>query len=223
MKNTKQFFLLTAFIFAALFTKAQTINWANLSKKQKNIINVNAGIDYSVSYGIGYGYQVKSKLPIVLNTELSVPSGNKLTDDYKAKIGTQVRLLQLRDVHFTAKIQGVFRRYENDYATLLNFGSDFSGIIGYYKPKWFVAGEVGFDKAIVTHFKSSDVGKENYPGIQDGWYEPATGGNFYYGIQTGYSQQKFDVYLKAGKLTTQNFSDAPLIPFYAQLGVNVKL
>jgi hypothetical protein len=223
MKNTKQFFLLTAFLFAVLFSKAQTINWANLSKEQKNIINVNAGVDYSVSYGIGYGYQLKSKLPIVLNTELSVPSGNKLTDDYKAKIGAQVRWLQSGDVHFTTKIQGVFRRYENDYATLLNFGSDLSGIIGYYKTHWFIAGEVGFDKAIVTHFKSSDAEKENYPGIQDGWYEPSTGGNFYYGIQTGYSKQKFDIYLKAGKVTTQNFNDAPLIPFYAQLGVNVKL
>ncbi|QEC70149.1 hypothetical protein FRZ67_06150 [Panacibacter ginsenosidivorans] len=215
--------MLTTVLFIALLSKAQTINWANLSKKQKNIINVNAGVDYSLSYGIGYGYQLRSKLPIVLNTEFSVPSGNNLTDDYKAKIGAQIRWLQLDNVHFTTKIQGVFRRYENDYATLLNFGSDLSGIVGYYKTHWFVAGEVGFDKAIVTHFKNSDLEKENYPDIQDGWYEPSTGGNFYYGIQTGYSQQKFDVYLKAGKITTQTFSDAPLVPFYAQLGVNVKL
>ena len=26
---------------------------------------------------------------------------------------------------------------------------------GYYQRKWFVAGEAGFDKAIVTHFKHS--------------------------------------------------------------------
>ena len=39
---------------------------------------------------------------------------------------------------------------------LLNFGSDMSGIIGYYRAHFFVAGEAGFDKAIVTHFKHSE-------------------------------------------------------------------
>ena len=62
--------------------------------------------------------------------------------------------------------------------TLANFGSDLSSTIGYYKPKWFVATEVGFDKAIVTHFKHSDLFKEHFPDVKDGWYEPATGGNF---------------------------------------------
>jgi hypothetical protein len=38
---------------------------------------------------------------------------------------------------------------------ILNFASDFSGLIRYYKAKWFVAGEAGFDKAIVSHYKHS--------------------------------------------------------------------
>lgn len=69
-------------------------------------------------------------------------------------------------------------------------------VIGLYKTRWFVAGETGFDKAIVTHFKHSDLYKENSPLVQDGWYQPATGGNFYYGVQTGYSFKTADLTLK---------------------------
>jgi hypothetical protein len=35
---------------------------------------------------------------------------------------------------------------------ILNFGSELKGVIGLYKNRWFVAGELGFDKAIVSKF-----------------------------------------------------------------------
>ena len=96
-------------------------------------------------------------------------------------------------------------------------------IAGYYKQKWFVAGEAGFDKAIVTHFKHTATYKQNFPSVQDGWYEPATGGNFYYGLQTGYSFRRNDIYLKAGKILTQDFNTTPMVPFYLQVGYNIWL
>ena len=105
---------------------------------------------------------------------------------------------------------------------MLNFGSDFSGIVGYYRTHWFVAGEVGFDKAIVTNFKHSELYKDQYPDVVDGWYEPATGGNFYYGLQAGFSFRKQDIYLRAGKILTQDYKTKPLIPYYGQLGCNIR-
>jgi hypothetical protein len=106
---------------------------------------------------------------------------------------------------------------------MLNFGSDLSGNIGYYRSKWFIAGEVGFDKAIITNFKHSKVYRDQYPGVADGWYEPATGGNFYYGLQAGFSFKNQDIYMKAGKLLRQDFKTTPFIPFYFQLGYNIKI
>jgi len=128
---------------------SQNLNWASLKPEQRHILNVNAGYDYAFTYGVGYGYQLKTKFPIVLNLEHSQPAGEDIFDDFKTKIGGQIRIYQIKNFHFTAKIHGVFRRYENDYVRLINFGSDMSAIIGYYKSKWFVAGEFGFDKAIV--------------------------------------------------------------------------
>ena len=213
---------ITIIVFQHL-SNAQPVNWMSLKKENKHIANVNASIDYGVTFGVGYSYQLKTKLPILLNAEYSFPSGNNLADDFKSKIGGQIRLLKTNNFFVSARLQGVFRRYENPLARMLNFGSDMSASIGYYKHKWFAAGELGFDKAIITHFKNSEIAKQNYPDIKDGWYEPATGGNFHYGIQAGYSFKNYDLYIKAGNVIEQDFKTKPLLPFYAQIGWNIKL
>jgi hypothetical protein len=226
MKNLQ---IIIVLIVALLFNKnisfSQTLNWASLQKEQRNIINANAGYDFAFTYGIGYGRILNAKFPllkttfpIVLGVEHSQPAGKNLVDDFKTKLGGQIRLYEINNFHFTAKVQGLFRRFENDYVRLLNFGSDMSAIVGYYKPKWFVSGEFGFDKAIVTHFKHSDMFKENFPSVKNGWYEPATGGNFYYGLQTGFSLKANDITLKVGKVVQQDFKTDPTIPYYFQLG-----
>jgi hypothetical protein len=206
------------------FSKAQSINWANLKEENKHIINANVGVEYGTVYGVGYSYQVKNSLfPVLANIDYSFPSGNNIVDDFKTKVGGQIRWVEYNHFQFSTKIHGVFRRYENDYARLLNFGSDFSGIVGYYRSRWFVAGEFGFDKAIVTHFKHSDSYRDQYAGAVNGWYQPATGGNFYWGLQGGISFKKNDVYVRAGKTISQDLKTKPMIPFYLEVGCNIKL
>jgi hypothetical protein len=223
MKTLIKIIIISGLILSIRTVNAQTINWASLNEGSKHIVNASFGLEYGVIYGLGYGYQINSRLfPIVVKLEYSFPSGNKIFDDFKTKIGGQIRWIEYHGFQFSTKIHGVFRRYENDFARLVNFGSDMSGIVGYYRHKWFVAGEVGFDKAIVTQFKHSKAYKEQYPGVVDGWYEPATGGNFYYGLQAGFSFRKQDIYIKAGKILTQDFKTTPMVPIYGQLGFNIK-
>ena len=222
MKRYSSYILVWVLTFFTSSVNAQTINWASL-KANRHIINANLGVEHGVVYGFGYGYQIKTRLfPVVANIEFSAPSGNKTFDDFKTKIGGEIRLIKYQSFQFSARLHGVYRSYENDFTRLQNFGSDFSGIAGIYRPKWFISGQVGFDKAIVTHFEHANAYKDQYPGVVDGWYEPATGGNFYYGLQAGISFRKHDIYLRAGKMLTQDFKTKPLIPFYGQLGYNLK-
>jgi hypothetical protein len=158
-----------------------------------------------------------------LNAEYSFPAGETVFDDFKTKIGGEIKLHQIKNFVFSAKVQGVFRRFDNPSVRMLNFGSEFSGIVGYYKTRWFVASEFGFDKAIVTNFKHSSAMKENNPGLQDGWYEPSTGGNFFYGLSGGYSFKQNDIYLKLGKVINQDFKTTPLLPFFLELGYQIKI
>jgi hypothetical protein len=220
IKRTTIAILISIVISGEAYT--QNINWQSLKKGDKHILNINSGFEYGLIYGVGYGYQLNSKLPAVLDLEYSFPSGKNFTDDFKSKIGGKVSLYEIKNFQFSVNIYGVYRRYENNLVRMKNFGSDFSGNVGYYKPKWFVAGEFGFDKAIVTNFKHSQSYREVFPEVTDGWYSPPTGGNFYYGLQTGFSFKQHDIYLKAGKIITQDFKTEPTVPFFVQLGYNFR-
>lgn len=222
----KAIIALIVFLISLLTThisQAQTINWESLQENQKYILNVNAGWDYSFVYGLSYGYHLNTKIPIILESSISLASGEVIFDDFKTKIGGQMNIYQIENFRFNASLHGIYRRYGNPLVTLQNFGADAGIVIGYYKPKWFIAGEFGFYKAILTHFKHSDIYKEVYPDVKNGWFEPTTGGNFNFGIQGGYSFKRNDITLRAGKVMNEDFKSTPLIPFYVQLGYNYKL
>lgn len=180
----------------------------------------NTGLDFGLTYGVNYGRKLNTKLPMVLNSEFSFPAGNKVLEDFKVKMGVQCEVIHSGNFSATLKVNGIFRRFENDYARLLNFGSEFAGVAGYYKPRWYMAGELNFDKAIVTHIKHLSAALENNPELTSGWYIP-TGGNFAYGFQSGITLgQKNDLNLKIGRVISQNFKTEPTIPFYFQIGYN---
>jgi hypothetical protein len=212
--------VLTALLSFIVFNAfAQNVNWHNLQPEQKHIITLNANLDNAVTVGIGYGYHLKTRLPIILNIEYSMPMGNASFDDLKTKIGGQMAINANHDFVTTVKAYGIIRRFENDLARLVNFGSEFSLVSGYYKHKWYAAGEFGFDKAIITHVKHSRLMKEYDPDLVTGWYIP-TGGNLFFGLQSGLTLGKNDINLRVGKTLTQDFKTDPLIPYYFQLGLN---
>ena len=219
MKQVKLFALVTLASVCFTSAAAQNINWRSLQPGQKHIINLNAALDNSTSIGIGYGYHFNTKMPLVLSAQYSMPFGNNVFDDFKTKLGAQLNVLELQNVLVTLHAYGIIRRYENSLASMFNFGSEFATTVGYYKKTWWIAGDFGFDKAIVTNIKHSEIMKEYNPGIQSGWYIP-TGGNFIYGLQGGYSFSKSDVSLKISSTMAQDFNTKPMVPYYAQVGWN---
>lgn len=223
MKRIIPVILLLTLISQSNTTNAQLLNWTTLDST-KHILNTNFGLDYSVSYGVGYGYKLNTKLPIVLNATFSMPAGENVFDDFKTKIGGQVCLLNKSSFVGSISIFGIYRKYQTQLVRLQNFGSDIKGSFGYYKTRWFTAAEVGFDKAIVTHFKHTPKFRDEiYADVVDGWYEPTTGGNFYFGLQAGYSFGKAGLTLNLGKVVSQDFKTSPLLPFYLNLGINYKI
>lgn len=222
MKKITFVFLLSIVFFTSISGTAQTINWVSLQEEHKQLINAHFGLEHGIIYGAGYSRMLHYRIPVVLHLDCSVPSGKKILDDSKTKIGGSIRWISFKNFQFSTGAHVIFRRYKSDLVRLVNFGSDVSGTLGYYRPKWFVAGEFGLDNAIATHFKHSKMYKENYAAAVDGWYAPFTGGNFYYGLQTGISFNKHDLYLKAGRMVTTDFKTSPLLPFYAELGYNFK-
>ena len=216
----KKFTIIILSFFLFLQTiKAQQVNWKALRKDQHHLVHLNLGFDYGTTVGVGYGRHLPGKIPFLVSLDYSSPAGENLVDDFKTRIGAQAEVLRLGDFSATVKAYSIFRRYQNEATRIINFGSEFSAVLGYYQPKWFAGAEFGFDKAITSQVKHSRSLHENYPGIQDGWYLPA-GGNFLFGVQGGYSFRSTDINIKAGKLVTQDLKTKPLIPFYVGLSIN---
>jgi len=206
-------------LIAAVPAVAQTVNWSNFSAQQKHLANVNVSWDYAAALGLGYAYRMETKLPVILNAQFSLPAGKDVFDDFKVKLGFQVRVLKTGNFQGTLSMFGIYRQYQSDLAKFQNFGSEFSATFGYYRQRWFAATEIGFDKAIVTRVKNTELMRQNYPGVRDGWYIP-TGGNFSFCLLAGYSFNSIDLYLKAGKIIDQNLKSTETVPLTFQFGIN---
>lgn len=199
---------------------SQNINWNNLENQKPNMFYLNLGYDFSLSTQIGYARSIKSFRPILLTIDQSFPTGDNLFDDFKFRMGAHIELIEINDFNLSAKILGVFRRYETEMVKMSNFGAEMSATAGYYRPKWHIAGEFGFDKSVITHLKHTDLMRDNFSEIQDGWYIPS-GGQFYYGLQIGKTIGKsINISARAGLTNAQrDDQDAP-IPYYGQIGIS---
>lgn len=217
----KTSYLFILFLFFETTATAQDMNWRNFGFGKKHILNLHTGLDHGLNYGIGYGFRIQTKMPIILNLIHSMPFGEQVLDDFKTKIGVQAEVFHSKHFSTTLKLYGITRRYQNPFARFIAFGSETSIVSGYYNKKWYVAGEFGFDKSIVTHVKHSTLMREYNPDLIGGWFIPS-GGNFNCGIQSGYSINKNDFTIKFGLVVQQDFKTSPLIPFYAQIGYNKK-
>lgn len=211
--------VLLALVFQ--LSNGQTINWRALQPAQKHIVNLNLGFDHATVFGVGYGYRLATKMPLVLGMETTLPFGENPFDEVKTKVGGQLNLLRANSFYTTVKAYGVIRRFENDFARMINFGSEFTATAGIYKRNWFTAVEFGFDKAVVTHIKHSGLMKEYNPEVQTGWYLP-TGGHFIYGLQGGYSFERSEFYAKLGRTLMQDLHTTARLPYYFQVGWNRK-
>lgn len=114
-------------------------------------------------------------------------------------------------------IQGVFGT-ENSIYRAFNFGADFSGSLGLYRRRWFAAGEIGFDKAIITYLTHSDWYRTNvYPDAKNGWYLDA-GGTYRHGVTASLTVGRAELVGRFGWQKTERFNDLPS-PLYASVGL----
>ena len=66
---------------------SQQVNWRAIKEGQQHIINVNMALDYGTTFGLGYGYKLNTKIPLIANIEYSFPAGKNMFDDFKTKFG----------------------------------------------------------------------------------------------------------------------------------------
>ena len=213
----------TITVLAVLITQvlpAQQINFNGLNDA-RHVVGTHIGVDYGTYFGLSYGYVLNGYVPMVIGTELTLPFGDDITDDWKWKTGVEAILWRQGPLSLTLKPSIVIRRYESTLVRMYNFGTDLALTFGYTKPRWGAVALAGFDKAVVTHLKHGIL-RDYYPEIKDGWYFP-TGGNFRFGARVHYSVGKWTAFVMAGKHFGQDFEDNPTMPFFCEVSLQTKI
>ncbi len=218
-KKMKKMLILFILFMVGILTnlQSQEINWRNLSDEYSQLGSTFTGLDFGVVYGLSYGFPLQTELPIFLNAEVSFPFGSTLFDDWKMKINGHGEIWKNKNLSFNVKTGLIIRRLNSELSRLYNFSGDISILFGYYKPQWFVAGELNWDKSIISHIHHSRVIKNTSPNIKDSWLK-GLGGNIKYALVGNYSFSKiWGVFLNIGWVQGQDFVDEPDLPIFGKL------
>jgi len=221
MTRTLRF--VVALVVSALAARDVAAQW-NVERfgSARNQVYTTFGLDPALVASVGYGRVV----PMLgrewqLGVEAGVVAPDFASRDYRARLQARTTLLGWRSLRLVGSAAFITRGTDNSIHRAINFGADFTGTAGVYRPGWFVAGEFGFDKAIITHLTHSDWYRQNfYPDAKDGWYLNA-GGTYHYGVAAGVAIGRTELALRAGRLRTEDFNDLQP-PMYASLGLGFR-
>lgn len=213
----KQALLIVFALCAAFALHAQELNWRAFDERYEQAAALHLGLDFGTVYGLSYGRRLPGRLPVLLGATASVPFGDQPFDDWKVSVNAQSELWHNDRLSFSIKPAFLVRRYQSDAARLYNTGAGITATFGYFRPKWGIATEAHYDRALFVHAKH-DMLKAHYPAIRDGWYG-STGGNYQFGVKAHYAMQSWNVFLKIGRVYAQDFKDNPTLLYYLDLSL----
>lgn len=215
--------IVVAFMVSGLAARDVAAQW-NVERfgSDRNHVYTTFGLDPALVASVGYGRIVPLfRQEWQLGVEVGVVAPDFDTRDFRARLQTRTTLLRWGSLRLVGSAAFVTRGTENSIHRAFNFGADFTGTAGVYRRSWFLAGEFGFDKAVITHIAHSDWYRTHfYPDAKDGWYLNA-GGTFHYGVTSGASIGPIELALRAGRLQTEDFNEM-LPPMYVGVGVGFR-
>jgi hypothetical protein len=186
-------------------------------------LHITMALDPAVITSVGY-VRFTSRLGTTMQVgvEAGVVAGDADLRDYRVRLGGQVQLVHAGPFRVAASAAFITRGTSNTTFRAVNLGADVGATAGMYRRGWFAAGEVGFDKAIVTHLTHTKEYREQYyAAARDGWYLD-TGGTGRLGFVAGASLRRAELLLRAGLARTQG-GERLTAPGYLTLGVGFGL
>ena len=200
---------------------AQELNFGAVRPDQRHVLHLGAGVEDAAVVSLGY-----SRLLPVLARTLALTSELDLvpvhTADWRLRAGAAAPIASYGRWMAGGKALGIVRNASNAVNRMTNLGVETSAWVGFYDARWFVAAEAGVDWAAATYIKHTERYRQVvYADAKDGLYS-STGASVVYGVFGGYSFTSFDLVLSAGQ--RRDFQlDTWMLPFYATVGVNVRL
>jgi len=155
---------------------------------------------------------------VQMTGEVGVVTASLDARDFRARLGLQTSLVRWHSMSLNGSATFITRGTDNSVYRGLNFGADFSGALGMYRPRWFAAADGGFDKAVITHVTHTDWYRANvYPDAKNGWYLDA-GGTYHYGLSGGVTVGRAELIARLGFLKSEDYNSLTP-PMYGTIGV----
>ncbi|HET9134402.1 MAG TPA: hypothetical protein VFN90_08865 [Gemmatimonadales bacterium] len=216
--------LIVTMILVASLPHVASAQW-NLARRTigDTRLSMSVGVDPAVIGSVGLHHTVRIVgLRTQLGADAGIVGGEADLRDYRARLGAEVQLVELGQVRVAAALSGIVRGTSTLLFRGTNIGADAGLTAGLYRRGWFVAGEAGFDKAILTHLVHSDWYRERvYREAKDGWYLD-NGGTWRFGAAIGVSVGATELLLRGGLQRTQGWEPL-LVPAYLSIGVGFDL
>ncbi|MBL8958871.1 MAG: hypothetical protein JNJ98_03390 [Gemmatimonadetes bacterium] len=177
------------------------------------------GLDPAVIASVGFAGVVRPNGHAVqLGVEGTLGGGTFDVGDYRLRILGTSSMLQLGAFRLATSAAFVTRGTRNTVYRATNMGADVGATVGHYRPRWFLAAEGGFDKAIVTHVAFTRTYREvHHPEARSGWYVD-TGGNWRYGVMSGVTIGRTEFVVRAGIPRTEG-NRSLVVPAYLTVGI----
>jgi hypothetical protein len=215
--------IILGIVLSALVAEVAAAQWnvATFDAGQ-NRVYTSFGLDPAFVTTVGYGRVV----PVLGHRvqfagDVGIGAAQLDANDFRARLQAHTSIVHWRSLHLTGSATAITRGTKNSVYRGLNFGADIAGTAGVYRPGWFLAGEFGFDKAVISHITHSDWYRKNvYPDAKDGWYLDA-GGTYRHGVTAGIAIGRAEFVGRFGWQRTEKFNDLTP-PMYATLGTGFR-
>jgi hypothetical protein len=199
----------------------------NLAGPETKTVYLNLGLDPAFVAGVGYtqSFSIPAiKRDLTLIADFAVPIFLPDLKDYQLQVGSRIPVIGYKGLELVNRLNLKLSGNQTwmFYATGLSLEEGV--LLGYFHPRFFVAGEFDYTKFLVTYYQHTDEYRERYfENAQDGWYAN-TGGIFTVGVQTGFSIGKhLELGLRVGVFKTERWNSPNASPALANLTVNYRL
>jgi len=218
---TRSLRIVVALVVLALGVRDVAAQWnAARFGATRNQVYTTFGLDPALVGSVGYARVVPWVGREWQLGEVGVVGAEFDTRDFRARLQARTTVVRWRSVRLVGSAAFITRGTENSIYRALSFGADVTGALGVYRRRWFVAGEFGRDKAIITHLTHSDWYRQKfYRDAKDGWYLDA-GGTYHYGVVSSVAIGRTEIGVRAGWQRTEDFNDM-VPPMYASVGIGV--
>lgn len=198
----------------------------NLEEPGTRVVYLNLGLDPTFVAGVGYAQSFPIpaiKRDLTLIGDFAIPIFLPDLKDYQLQVGSRIPVIGYKGLQLVNRLNLKLTGNQTWMFYVTGFSFQEGALAGYFHPRFFVAGEFGYTKFLVTYYQHSDEYRERvYADAQDGWYAN-TGGSWTVGLEGGFNVGRFEFGLRAGAFKTERWNSPIASPFLANLTVNYRL